>query len=47
MIGKNIAYHLLNINGIAVFRIGCSGKISIKFKNNYISKINYTKQKPD
>lgn len=44
MIGKNMAYHLLNSNEIAAFRIGRSWKIPVKSLNDYIAKNSYDKQ---
>lgn len=47
MIGKNMAYHLLNSNEIAAFRIGRSWKIPVKSLNDYIAKNSYGKKIPD
>ena len=44
MIGKNMAYHLLNSNEIAAFRIGRSWKIPVKSVNDYIANNSYNKQ---
>lgn len=44
MIGKNMAYHLLNANEIVAFRIGRSWKIPVKSVNDYIANYSYNKQ---
>lgn len=43
MIGKNMAYQLLNTQEIAAFRIGRSWKIPVKSVNDYIANNSYNK----